>query len=78
MEERIISSCLKGEDFSYETTCALQAAEFIGQENLKEKLTIYITAARERGESLDHVLLFTVRGAGENHPGSNYFQGNGG
>jgi Holliday junction DNA helicase RuvB len=66
VEERIISSCLKGEDFSYENNLRpSRLQEFIGQENLKEKLTIYITAARERGESLDHVLLYGPPGLGK-------------
>ncbi len=39
--------------------------EFIGQENIKEKLSIYITAARERKEALDHVLLYGPPGLGK-------------
>lgn len=66
MEERIISSRLKDEDYSYENNLRpFRMEEFIGQENLKEKLTIYITAARERGEALDHVLLYGPPGLGK-------------
>ncbi|MBQ7560060.1 MAG: Holliday junction branch migration DNA helicase RuvB, partial [Synergistaceae bacterium] len=32
--------------------------EFTGQEKLKEKLKIYIAAAKGRGEPLDHVLFY--------------------
>lgn len=32
--------------------------EFLGQEKLKEKLSIFIQAARQRSESLDHTLLY--------------------
>lgn len=40
-------------------------AEFIGQQQLKENLSIFIQAARARGESLDHVLLFGPPGLGK-------------
>lgn len=39
--------------------------EFIGQNDVVEKLKIYIQAANERGESLDHVLLFGPPGLGK-------------
>lgn len=40
-------------------------SEFIGQTDVVEKLNIYIQAAKERGESLDHVLLFGPPGLGK-------------
>ena len=33
-------------------------AEYVGQEKIREQLSIFIEAARKRGEALDHVLLF--------------------
>ena len=39
--------------------------EFIGQDQLKEKLNIYITAARQRGEALDHLLFYGPPGLGK-------------
>ena len=39
--------------------------EFVGQEKIKEKLAIYIEAARERQEPLDHVLLYGPPGLGK-------------
>jgi Holliday junction DNA helicase RuvB len=39
--------------------------EFVGQSKLKEQLDIYIRAAREREEALDHVLLFGPPGLGK-------------
>ncbi len=39
--------------------------EFIGQENVVSNLEIYIKAARDRGEHLDHVLLFGPPGLGK-------------
>jgi holliday junction DNA helicase RuvB len=40
-------------------------SEFVGQEEVKNKLRIYIQAARERGEALDHVLLHGFPGLGK-------------
>jgi Holliday junction DNA helicase RuvB len=40
-------------------------AEFVGQEKVKENLSIYIEAARQRGEALDHVLLYGPPGLGK-------------
>ena len=39
--------------------------EFLGQEKLKEKLSIFIQAARQRSESLDHTLLYGPPGLGK-------------
>ncbi len=40
-------------------------AEFVGQGQIKANLKVYIDAARERGEALDHVLLFGPPGLGK-------------
>jgi len=39
--------------------------EYIGQDKVKENLRIYIDAAKRRGESLDHVLLYGPPGLGK-------------
>ena len=39
--------------------------EYIGQEKVKENLSVYITAAKNRGEPLDHVLLYGPPGLGK-------------
>jgi Holliday junction DNA helicase RuvB len=39
--------------------------EFIGQEKVKENLKIFVQAAKSRGESLDHVLLYGPPGLGK-------------
>src|SRR5271154_7296522 len=39
--------------------------EYIGQKKIREQLKIFITAAKKRGESLDHVLLFGPPGLGK-------------
>jgi Holliday junction DNA helicase RuvB len=40
-------------------------AEYLGQQAVREQLTIYIEAARRRGEALDHVLIFGPPGLGK-------------
>ena len=39
--------------------------EYVGQAKIREQLGIFITAARNRRESLDHVLLFGPPGLGK-------------
>ena len=39
--------------------------EYIGQEQVKAQLSIFIDAARQRGEALDHVLIFGPPGLGK-------------
>jgi len=39
--------------------------EFIGQDKVKENLSVAIEAARNRGEALDHVLLYGPPGLGK-------------
>lgn len=40
-------------------------ADYVGQEKVKENLTVYMTAAKKRGEPLDHVLLYGPPGLGK-------------
>ncbi len=42
-----------------------QLAEYVGQAKVREQLDIFIGAARQRGEALDHVLLFGPPGLGK-------------
>ena len=42
-----------------------QLDEYVGQEKIRDQLSIFITAARQRRESLDHVLLFGPPGLGK-------------
>lgn len=66
MEERMISAKFKSEDGSLETGLRPKyLTEYIGQEKVKEKLSIFIEAARKRNESLDHVLLYGPPGLGK-------------
>lgn len=66
MENRIISTEQKEEDMDIETTLRPRAIDdYIGQEKVKEKLNIFIKAAKGRGEALDHVLLYGPPGLGK-------------
>src|SRR5207244_4324364 len=40
-------------------------ADFVGQQQARENLSVFIEAARARGEALDHVLLFGPPGLGK-------------
>lgn len=42
-----------------------QLTDYVGQEKAKENLSIYIKAAKQRGESLDHVLFYGPPGLGK-------------
>lgn len=67
MQERIISAQKQdGDDPQLEYGLRPRSLrEYTGQEAIKEKLVIYIAAARERGEALDHVLLYGPPGLGK-------------
>ena len=57
---------LKKEEASVEATLRPETLEeYIGQENVKENLKVYIEAAKSRGEALDHVLLYGPPGLGK-------------
>lgn len=65
-EERIISARTRGEeDWQDNNIRPRTLDEYIGQEKLKSNLRIFITAAKERGDSLDHVLLYGPPGLGK-------------
>jgi len=54
------------EDFTYEFSLRPKTLnEYIGQEEIKTGLRIFIEAAKERGESLDHVLFYGYPGLGK-------------
>lgn len=65
-ENRITTPEFAAEDVDLEFTLRPKTlAEYIGQEKAKENLSIYIEAARKRGEALDHVLLYGPPGLGK-------------
>jgi len=62
--ERITDVSLE-EDSTLSSLRPTRLEEFIGQDEMKEKLRIYITAAQRRNEPLDHVLLHGPPGLGK-------------
>ncbi len=65
-EERIITSEVMGEDFESEPGLRPKVlSEYVGQSKIKENLQIYIEAAVNRKEALDHVLLYGPPGLGK-------------
>lgn len=66
MERKIIETKVQPEDIKTEATLRPQDfSGYIGQEKIKENLKIYISAAKERHEPLDHVLFFGPPGLGK-------------
>lgn len=66
MEDRIISANLMMEDQAVELSLRPRYLnEYIGQNQVKENLKIYIEAAKMRNEALDHVLLYGPPGLGK-------------
>ncbi len=64
--ERIVSAVPMDDDASFELKLRPKwLREFIGQQKVKEQLGVAITAARSRGEALDHVLLYGPPGLGK-------------
>lgn len=65
MEERIISPIEREEDTFEKSLRPQFFREYIGQDKVKNELGIYIQAAKQREESLDHVLLYGPPGLGK-------------
>ncbi|HRM24523.1 MAG TPA: Holliday junction branch migration DNA helicase RuvB [Enterococcus aquimarinus] len=65
MEERIISPIEREEDTFEKSLRPQFFSEYIGQDKVKNELGIYIQAAKQREESLDHVLLYGPPGLGK-------------
>lgn len=64
--ERIINGDIQEADTEIEFSLRPRKfSEYIGQNKIKEHLDIFIEAAKARGESLDHVLLFGPPGLGK-------------
>jgi len=66
MAKRIIETNLTQEDVKIEGTLRPQKLDdYIGQSKIKETLKIYIEAAKQRGDALDHVLFYGPPGLGK-------------
>jgi Holliday junction DNA helicase RuvB len=65
-ESRIVSPGRGDEDTQYEAGLRPRTLDdYIGQDRVRENLHVSITAARQRGEALDHVLLYGPPGLGK-------------
>lgn len=65
MEDRIVSPLMSVDENDEQKLRPHRLKEYIGQEKAKENLNIFITAARQRKEALDHVLLYGPPGLGK-------------
>lgn len=66
MEKRIISTQITEEDYGIENSLRpLFLDDYVGQNKVKSNLKVYIEAAKERGEALDHVLFYGPPGLGK-------------
>lgn len=65
-DPRLISRTRLADDVPFDTSLRpLKLADYIGQRNVVENLTISIEAAKSRSEALDHILLFGPPGVGK-------------
>lgn len=66
MERRIITTDVIEEDLKTEGNLRPQLlVDYIGQEKAKENLKVYIEAAKQRNDALDHVLFYGPPGLGK-------------
>ena len=66
MTERFITSTLNRREEAKEVSLRPQHfSDFPGQENIKEQLELFVMAAKERNEPLDHILLSGPPGLGK-------------
>ena len=66
MRDRLVEPAYTPEDIDVEYSLRPKCLnEYIGQDKMKENLSIYIEAAKARGDSLDHVLLYGPPGLGK-------------
>ncbi len=65
MSDRPVSAARAEEDAAEASLRPQTLAEFVGQRASRENLAVFIQAARDRGEALDHVLLHGPPGLGK-------------
>jgi len=65
-EERLVTAAVSTDDNALERALRpKQLEEYVGQKKAREQLEIFISAAKQREEALDHVLLFGPPGLGK-------------
>ena len=66
MNERLVSGKPHEEDYSLDTNLRPRhLSDYVGQHRVKSNLEIAIAAARQRGEPLDHILVYGPPGLGK-------------
>ena len=66
MKKRVITTELQENEYKIENSLRPKLlTDYVGQEKIKDKLKVYIEAAKLRGESLDHVLFYGPPGLGK-------------
>jgi holliday junction DNA helicase RuvB len=66
MPDRVISSAMRTEEAPLEQSLRPRTlAEYIGQERVVDNLSVFLDAAKARGEALDHILLYGPPGLGK-------------
>jgi holliday junction DNA helicase RuvB len=66
MTDRIVTGAPVDDDVQYEAGLRPRTLdEYVGQQRIRENLLVAITAAKQRGEALDHVLLYGPPGLGK-------------
>ena len=65
-DERIVAPEQTNDEAAFEANIRpRRLAEYVGQSRVKENISVFIKAAQDRGEALDHVLLFGPPGLGK-------------
>src|SRR4051812_19288810 len=66
MDDRLVTAAKVDEDAQYEAGLRPRVLnDYIGQDRIRQNLQVSIAAARQRGEALDHVLLYGPPGLGK-------------
>jgi len=66
MNDRLVTTARVDDDVQYESGLRPRTLDdYIGQDRVRENLEVSIAAARQRGEALDHVLLYGPPGLGK-------------
>jgi Holliday junction DNA helicase RuvB len=64
-DDRVMMPQVRGDDVGSQTVRPVCMADYIGQQGVRQQLDIFIKAARQRQEPLDHVLLYGPPGLGK-------------
>ncbi|HET9130111.1 MAG TPA: AAA family ATPase, partial [Terriglobia bacterium] len=66
MRDRVVAGSMTDDEAPFEQSLRpKRLSEYVGQQNVKDNLDVAIQAARQRKESLDHILLYGPPGLGK-------------